>query len=233
MKILHWYYDLMNLYGDYGNIVVLKKHLIDQGIDVILDKKTIGDVVNINEYDFIYIGSGTESKQELVRQDILQYQNDLKEYINNNKVLLASGNALELFGKTIDDKEGLDIVDIKTMNTIDRYTGDVIVKNDEIGELVGFINKCSIINQNENDKLFDYLFKDNNLKDNDFEGIRFNNLFGTHLLGPVLVKNPCFMKYIIKFILNNINVEYKDINYIHEEESYEVTLNALKERMSK
>ena len=51
----------------------------------------------------------------------------------------------------IDDKEGLDIVDIKTINTIDRYTGDVIVKNDEIGELIGFINKCSIINQNEND----------------------------------------------------------------------------------
>ena len=138
--------------------------------------------------------------------------------------------------KELDEANKIAILDVNVPNTaqlLPQIISDVIVKNDEIGELVGFINKCSIINQNENDKLFDYLFKDNNLKDNDFEGIRFNNLFGTHLLGPVLVKNPCFMKYIIKIILNNINVEYKDINYIHEEESYEVTLNALKERMSK
>ena len=233
MKILHWYYDLMNLYGDYGNIIVLKKHLNDQGIDIILDKKTIGDNINLDDYDFIYIGSGTESKQELVRQDILNYYDDLKRYIESNKVILVTGNSLELFGKSIDDKEALALLDIKTINTIDRYTGDVIVKNDEIGELVGFINKCSLIEENINDKLFDYIFKDNNLKDNDFEGYRYHNLFGTHLLGPILVKNPCFMEYIIKIILNNKNIEYKDVNYIYEEESYNVTLNALKGRMHK
>lgn len=233
MKILHWYYDLMNLYGDYGNIIVLKKQLIDQGIDVILDKRTIGDDIDFDEYDFIYIGSGTESKQEIVREDILRFHNDLKIYIESKKVLLASGNSLELFGEYIDDKKALNIIPFNTKNTNERFTGDVIVKNDEIGEVVGFINKCSIIEEEENYKLFDYIFKDNNLKDNAFEGIRYHNLFGTHLLGPVLVKNPNFMRYIINILMERNNLIYNPLTYEYEEESYKVTLNALKERMTK
>ena len=56
MKILHLYYDLMNLYGEYGNVVVLAKHLEDQGEEVIVDKKTIGDQIDFTQYDFIYCG---------------------------------------------------------------------------------------------------------------------------------------------------------------------------------
>ena len=52
VKLLHLYYDIMNLYGDYGNVVVLKKYLEDQGASVILDKKTIGDEINVKKYDF-------------------------------------------------------------------------------------------------------------------------------------------------------------------------------------
>ena len=54
IKLLHLYYDIMNLYGDYGNVVILKKHLEDQGANVILDKKSIGDEFSIDDYDFIY-----------------------------------------------------------------------------------------------------------------------------------------------------------------------------------
>lgn len=65
MKILHLYYDLMNLYGEYGNVVVLVKHLEDQGEEVIVDKKTIGDQIDFTQYDFIYCGSGTEKIKRL------------------------------------------------------------------------------------------------------------------------------------------------------------------------
>ena len=74
---------------------------------------------------------------------------------------LSNGNKIELDSLIsklkIDDKEALSIIDFNTVNTKDRFTGDVIVKNNEIGELVGFINKCSIINQNENDRYFSEL----------------------------------------------------------------------------
>ena len=72
-------------------------------------------------------------------------------------ICLFTGNSMELLGKSIGDKKALDIVPLKVTLTKNRYTGDVIVENKECGEIVGFINKCSIIDENEDIKLFDYL----------------------------------------------------------------------------
>ena len=59
MKILHFFPDLMNLYGDYGNLVVLRKHLEDQGFEVSVEAKEVGDDIRIADYDMLYMGSGT------------------------------------------------------------------------------------------------------------------------------------------------------------------------------
>ena len=71
IKILHLLYDLMNLYGEYGNVNVIKYRLEKQGANVLVDKKTIGDEIHFNDYDFIYMGSGTE-KNQLVALDFLK-----------------------------------------------------------------------------------------------------------------------------------------------------------------
>ena len=228
MKILHLYYDLLNLYGEYGNVVVLKKHLEDQGINVTIEKKTINEDINFDDYDFIYCGSGNESNELFVLEDLLKRKESLIKAIDNDKVFLFTGCAMELLGKNIDDKKALDIIPISSKLTNKRYTGDVVVCNEEIGELVGFINKCSIIEENKEDSLFEYAFKQKEIVDNDYEGYRYKNVFGTHIIGPILVKNPNFMKYIIKLLIKD--KEYKEISYQYEEDSYNVTLNALKER---
>ena len=230
MKLLHLYHDLLNLYGEYGNVVVLKKHLIDQGFDVVLDKKTINDEFDFNDYDFIYCGSGTEKNLMVALNDLLNRKESLIKAIDNNKAFLFTGNAMELLGKTIDSKEGLGIVPIETTFTDNRYTGDVIVKNEEIGEVVGFINKCSLIKEDENIKLFDYIFKQNEINDNAYEGYHYKNVYGTHIIGPILVKNPNFMKVIIK-LLGGKDFIYKELSYPFEDDSYHVTLNALKQRI--
>lgn len=233
MKLLHLYYDLMNLYGEYGNVVVLNKHLNDQGIKTTVDKKSINDEINFKDYDFIYCGSGTEKNQEVARVDLLKRKESFMEAVDNGSIILFTGNAMELLGEYIDDKEALKLVTFETRLTNDRYTGDVIVSNKDIGEVVGFINKCSLITRNDNNKFFKYVFKDSNLKDNDYEGYNVGNMYGTHIIGPVLVKNPNFMKVIVTKLglRDNPNFIYKDIEYKFEEDSYNVTLNALKERM--
>ena len=76
--------------------------------------------------------------------------------------------------------------------------------------------------------MFDYLFKDNNLADNKYEGYHEDNIYGTHIIGPILVKNPCLMNHIVSKL---IKMDLKPISYPYEEDSYEVTLNALKERI--
>ena len=98
IKILHMYYDLMNLYGEYGNIKILESHLKDAGVEVIVDKKTVGDNFKINDYDFIYIGSGTEKNQAVVLEDLKKHKNELKQYIESNKYALFTGNSFEMLG---------------------------------------------------------------------------------------------------------------------------------------
>lgn len=229
VKILHLYPNLMNLYGEYGNILVLKKHLEDQGMKVSVDKKDIEDKIDFSKYDFVYMGSGTESSLAIARFNILKYKNDIYNYIRKNKVLLFTGNAMELLGKSINNKEALGLFDFESNETDKRYTGDVIVRNDDLGEIVGFINKSTLIKGSEKNKLFDYVFVDKNLKDNTFEGYHINNIYGTHIIGPILVKNPKFIEKIVMLLLPN-NHKYKKLNYKYEELIYSTTLEALKKR---
>ena len=227
MKILHLYPNLMNLYGEYGNLAVLKKHLEDQGVDVEIDKKEINESIDIDRYDMIYMGSGTEKNLMVALDALMVYKHYLIKAIEDDKVVLFTGNAMELLGKKIDEKDGLGIIDFTVETTDKRYTGDVIAYNDQLGEVVGFINRSSLIHGGEEDKLFTYEFRYVTLKDNEYEGYRYRNLFGTHIIGPILVKNPSFMKKIVSLLLKG-NV--KEIEYPLEEEAYRVTFSELKKR---
>ena len=83
VKLLHLYYDIMNLYGEYGNIKILEQHLKDQGFDVTVDRRTINEKKNFNQYDFIYMGCGTEKNQQVILKDIQNDEQDFKQAIEN------------------------------------------------------------------------------------------------------------------------------------------------------
>lgn len=227
IRILHLYPELMNLYGDYGNLTIIANHIKKHGIEVRIDKREIQDPIIFEDYDFVYMGSGTEKNQLVALNDLRKYELYLKEYINDNNVVLFTGNAMELLGNSIDDELALGIVDFNTRITDKRYTGDVIVYNETLKETVGFINKSSLIEGGEKFKLFDYVFKDNNLSDNSYEGYRYKNLFGTHIIGPVLVKNPYFADEILKLLLKD---QYVDNADKYEMAAYETTLRELSKR---
>ena len=72
-KIAHLYYDLMNLYGENGNIRYLKNRLEEQDINVEVSFLSIEDEIDFNKYDMYYIGSGSEENQLLVLNDLLKY----------------------------------------------------------------------------------------------------------------------------------------------------------------
>lgn len=227
MKLLHLYPNLMNLYGDYGNILVLKHHLIDQGISVTIDRKEVQDAIDFSQYDFIYMGSGTEKNLMVALEDLKKYKYHLENEINKGKVILFTGNAMELLGNSIDGNKALEIIDFNTHTSEKRFTGDLIVNNPSIGDVIGFINKSTTIEGGFDNKLFDYKFKDNNLVDNEYEGYRLKNLFGTHIIGPVLVKNPNFMNTIVKLLVKD---KYQEINYEYEQKAYEISLSQLYKR---
>lgn len=236
MRILHLYPNLLNLYGEYGNVDCLKKHMEDQGfrVNVVKADSVVG--VDFDEFDFIYCGSGLETNLLVALKDLMKKKKEFVKAINDNKYILLTGNAMELLGMSIDNENGLGLVNITTKTSSKRYTGDVVLKNNEFGEVVGFINKSTIVKEYINDGLFEYVFKDSNLNDiSVVEGYRINNLIGTHIIGPALVKNPKLMRFFVEGIGKQIKkkYEYQDISYPYEEDSYNVTLNALKERIKK
>lgn len=217
IHILYLYYDLMNLYGEIGNIKVLTKCLDEEGIKYKVDKLSINDKIDFKSYDFIYIGMGTENNQRIVLEDILKYKEDIKEYIENDGFILSTGNSLELFGKSINDIDALDIFPYTSAfcNTI---VGDALVKCFKTKNLtLGFQNRRSCITENKYD-----LYEDCTL------GVNYKNFYGSYLLGPLLVRNPEFTKFLIESLLESKEYEYKKLDLNLEDKAYKSYLETYK-----
>lgn len=213
ITIGHLYYDLMNLYGEIGNIKVLTYHLKNQGIKVNIKNLSIDDNINFDELDLIYIGSGTNNNQLLVLNDILKYKEDIHKYYNNNKFFLITGNAIELFGEQIIDidnnvHEGLKLFDYYTKENKKRIVNEVYIPS--------LFTKDNILGFNNH---FGSIYKDNIKLDNKF--IFNNNFYGTYTLG-LLPRNPSFTKYFIKQLIINKNKKFKikDFNFKLDKKAY-------------
>ena len=237
MRILHLYYDFMNLYGEYANVSALERLFTKSGIDCTVDKMSFSDTPKLKDYDIIYMGSGTERNLRVVLEDMRKYRDDLKEYIADGKVLLMTGNSFELTGKTLtaadgSSVEGLGLYDFTvTEQNKTRTTSDAIFTADFSEKpLVGFINKCSSISGIKA-PLFSVKMGLGN-DEGGFEGIRDRNFFGTHLTGPVLIKNPHFLCYIAGIAAGEGAVLSEE-HLGYEKAGYEITLTELTAVMNK
>ena len=118
ITIANLYPDLLNLYGDKGNIITLKKRLEARKITSKIIEYSIDDKIDFSGADIIYIGGGSDREQLLVCQRLKEIKNDFKNYVENNGVVTAIcggyqllGNYYKLQNETI---KGLEILDIYT-----------------------------------------------------------------------------------------------------------------------
>ena len=233
MKLLHLYHDLMNLYGDYANVAAMKRILEKSGEPVTVDRLSLGDNADLLNYDFIFIGSGTEKNQRVALEDFRRYTDALNACIDSGKVLLLTGNAFEMLGKTItgangSTERGLGFYPFTvTEQNKTRVTGDVIYTCDFLQEpLVGFVNKCSEIKAIDK-PLFSVAMGLGNCDGDKNEGVRDRNFFGTHLTGPVLIKNPHFLAYLAEQVLGRAPAT----DWLtYERAGFAVTLSELRQR---
>ncbi len=231
VKILHMYDDLMNLYGEYANVSILERYLSDLGHAVKIDHLSLYDEKDISGYDFYYMGSGTESKQKLALSQLKKYAQTLKTARDSGKVMLFTGNSFELLGKEITDAEGkcyeaLGLEPFVTVEGKKRIVTDALAVMD--GEvLVGFINKCSKTSDVKN-PLFSMKMGFGNDADKGEEGFVSNHCFGTHLTGPILVKNPAMLRKIAVLLVGDID---ETVRYEYMERSYQTTVTALEKRL--
>ena len=207
MRIAYLYYDFLNLYGESGNIKIIDNVLKSNKIKHEILYLSLDDELDFDSYDLVYIGSGTEENQKIALKHLMNYQEDIKKYIENNKFMLVTGNSVDMFGEKIiadEEYDGLGVFDY----TITRgkrkmeevYLDSEITKH----KILGFINNNSYI-----DEINFPLFKE--------EGVKYNNFYATYILGPILVRNPDFIKYFLnsltgKKLKYDLKLETKSYN---------------------
>lgn len=227
LKIEVLFPEICNLFGNMYNIKYLEKSV--QDIEIIYTSLTNTPKFVDEKVDMIYMAPMTENSQELVIEKLKPYTDKIKELIEQNQLFLVIGNALEIFGKYIENEdgsriEGLGITDLYAKrDMMHRYNSLFLGKIEDI-KIVGFKSQFAMsYGDNSSNYLFDALKGPGINEASKFEGIRINNFMGTYVLGPILVLNPYFTKYLLKLI------GIKDINLAYEEEAVSCYKIRLKE----
>jgi len=227
IKIAHLYYDLMNLYGEHGNILSLTHHLEEHKVRVITHYLSIEDDVDFEKYDLFYIGCGNKEAFDLARRNILKYKKEIKKAFTNKKFFLITGNALDLFGKcyhTLEDQdlETLNLLNYESYEGNERIVGEQVYQLKNMPhEIIGFVNRNSIMKFVKEHHLFDVVTGTGYVPHSIVEGVRKNHFYGTYLLGPIFIRNPYFTEYIIEEILKEKGLSYKPFKEETETKAYE------------
>lgn len=206
LTICHLYGNLMNTYGDNGNLLMLQHRGKKIGLDVETVLVSIGDKFEADQYDIVFFGGGQDYEQSIVSQDLQTKKEDLTRYIENNGVVLGICGGFQLLGHYYINAagqrlEGIGAIDYYTLNQVNnRYIGDIEIHNDDVNETyLGY--------ENHNGRTFlgpavaplgrvVNGFGNNN--EDKTEGARYKNVFCSYFHGPLLVRNQHLADRIIQ-----------------------------------
>jgi CobQ-like glutamine amidotransferase family enzyme len=205
MRIELLFPELAVLYGDPMNMNFLLRALPDA--QVVRTRHTSRPAFADGDVDMVYLGSMTESAQVLAVRALAPYRAELERFIDEGRVFLATGNASELFGERIEDADGAITPMLGLFPTVarrdmmNRFNGLYWGKlggRDEVDEIqiVGFKSQFAH-SYGECGGLFETFRGGGRNPDVAPEGLRRNNFMATNVLGPLLVLNPPFTKYIL------------------------------------
>lgn len=223
LSIAHLYPDLLNIYGDYGNVLTIKKRCEWRDIDVEITKINIGDQIDPQKYDLYFIGGGQDKQQIDVSREFQIQKNALHDAMNSNAVFLGICGGYQLFGNYYQPHSGsrlmgIGLLDAYTVAGNKRFIGNVTAKTEFTmpKTLVGFENHSGLTYlQGETTPLAIVEVGAGNNGEDKTEGARFKNVFGTYLHGSFLPKNPHFADYLIKLALEKRyydNIELQKLN---------------------
>lgn len=206
IKILHFYPDLMSLYGSYANVAVLKRALEALGDSVTVETVLPGREADLTGADFLYMGAGTEHAQKAALSDFARYGEAVIALVEDGVSMLFAGTAMELLGRTITDAEGkvydgIGLGDFTSVQGKKRYAEDVYGHTDLYPDaVVGFMNKCADISGVETPLLTAVELGYGNDGPKTPEGFRLKNVLASELTGPILAKNPQLLDKVVEAI---------------------------------
>lgn len=207
LVIGHLFPELLNLYGDLGNITTLVKRCQWRGIEAEVIEYTIGEEIPFEELDIILLGGGSDREQRLVGDYLKSKEQSFKKYVEEGKVVLAICGGYQLLGSHYATGKtsipGLGVLDMYTERQDERLVGNVVVKgviDGQTFDIVGFTNHGGLT-YHKGTPLGRVVVGYGNNATDDLEGLVYKHTVGTYLHGPLLPKNPELADILIKWAL--------------------------------
>ena len=223
LRIAHLYPDLLNLYGDIGNMTTLKKRCEWRDISVQIDPIYGNEKISFTDYDLVFLGGGSDREQLLVRDKLIKMKKELTAYVNDGGVLAAVCGGYQLLGSYYK----LEILNIQTEVGKTRLISDVVIENEQFGTIVGFENHGGRTYINDHTPLGKVLYGNGNNGTDGFEGVLYKNVIATYLHGSLLPKNPKLADHIIKLMLEQrgLNTELKPLDDTIENNAHQYIID--------
>ena len=211
LRICHLYPDLLNLYGDRGNIICMRRRLEWRGIGAEITEVPAGAKADFTQFDLVFIGGGQDFEQEVLLGDLKSGKGaELKAAIADGKAVLAICGGYQMLGnyyKTWDGQQCdfIGAIDLYTVGSKQRMIGNFAFQCGEASggsKVVGFENHSGKTYLGAGvEPLGRILAGGGNNGEDGGEGVRYNNVFGTYSHGPVLPKNPEFADFVLQTAL--------------------------------
>jgi len=208
LTLAYLYGDLMNLYGDRGNIIALQRRCAWRGIELHVTEIGVGDRVDPRSTDLFFFGGGQDREQETVSRDLAHGNGAaIRDAVEEGAALLAVCGGYQLLGRYFHTSDGTDIpgvglFDAHTEAGPVRNVGNVVALSELTGDdktLVGFENHSgrTFLGSGCVPMATVLVGRGNNGADG-FEGARYRSAIGTYLHGPLLPKNPWVADWLIR-----------------------------------
>lgn len=208
LSIAHLFPELLNMYGDRGNILSISRRCKWRGIEVSITNIDIDDSLDPDEYDFYFIGGGQDQQQISVAKRLKEIAPQVHEAVDSGAVILAICGGYQLLGHyyqpfNADKLEGISVIDAYTVAGNKRFIGNVTINLDESitckpETLVGFENHSGLTYLGEGIRPIGKVTVGNGNNGTDqTEGAVYKHVYGTYLHGSLLPKNPHFTDLLI------------------------------------
>lgn len=217
MKIEVLFPEFANLFGDCWNWRYLKQCMPEA--ELIETSYADEPRFSAEKVDMVIMGAMTESKQELVIKKLMPHRAKIAELIDSGTVFLMTANAGEVFCEFIENEDGsrvrgLGLVPLYAKrNMLSRFNSTQLCSFENM-ELVGFKAEFSQLYGDNKDFYFaEVKFGCGINKGSKLEGVRINNFFSTSMVGPFIMMNPGFTKYLMQLLgVKEPRLAYEDVN---------------------
>ena len=206
LRICHLYGNLMNTYGDNGNLLMLQHRAKKLGYEVETTLISLEEDFNPDDFDIVMFGGGQDYEQTVVAKDLQKKKDALIQYIEDNGVVVAICGGFQLLGRYYvnasgERLNGISAIDVCTNGQFpNRLIGDVEIVNEEFGEMyLGYENHIGRTYLGKNMKPLGKVVKGyGNNEEDHVEGCHYKNVFCSYFHGPILVRNQHLADRIIE-----------------------------------